>query len=100
MVPDGLEPSLRAYETQVRTVRCHHIGGECQNRTDYLRASDLQSDPLPSGPPTVLKNPPRFLWEGSLIGYVVRLFLHRASERTNIFAAEERAHILLKGYCL
>lgn len=79
VVPDGLEPSLRAYETQVRAVRCHrilakvvgiepttrgfgdrrstielhrHIGGECQNRTDYLRASDLQSDPLPSGPPT------------------------------------------------
>lgn len=23
VVPDGLEPSLRAYETQVRTVRCH-----------------------------------------------------------------------------
>ncbi len=59
-MPDGLEPSLRAYETQVVTVTCHHIlapvvgiepttrgfgdrrstielhrhiGGECQNRT-------------------------------------------------------------------
>ena len=100
MVPDGLEPSLRAYETQVRTVRCHHIGGVGENRTHYFRAWDLQSRPLPFEHHTVLKNPPRFLWEGSLIGYVVRLFLHRASERTNIFAAEERAHILLKGYCL
>ena len=25
VVPDGLEPSQRAYETHVRTVRCHHI---------------------------------------------------------------------------
>lgn len=47
-------------------------------------------------PLSPIKNPPRFLWEGSLREYVVRLFLHRASERANIFAAPKRAHILLK----
>jgi hypothetical protein len=55
VVPDRLELSLRAYETQVRTVRCHQIWRSvCESNTLLFSAVELQSTPLPSGPPTNL----------------------------------------------
>ena len=55
VVPDRLELSLRAYETQVRTVRCHQLWRSvCESNTLLCSAMELQSIPLPSGPPTNL----------------------------------------------
>ena len=54
VAPLRIELSLEAYETSVRTTAVAILGGVCQNRTDYFRAMDLQSIPLPSGPHTVI----------------------------------------------
>ena len=54
VAPLRIEPSLEAYETSVQTTAVAMIGGVCQNRTDYFRAMDLQSIPLPAGPHTIV----------------------------------------------
>lgn len=41
-----------------------YFGGVCQSRTDYFRAWDLQSRPLPSGPHTNRKPLQDFRPEG------------------------------------
>ena len=50
---EGIEPPTRGFGDRRSTIELHrHIGGQCENRTHYFRAWDLQSRSLPSGPLT------------------------------------------------
>ena len=71
-----------------------YSGGVCQNRTDYFRAMDLQSIPLPSGPHTILKNPPRLSSGGFFDKVWYLISLYRTLAHTNIFAGKYLALII------
>ena len=72
------------------------FGGRCESRTHYFRAWDLQSRPLPSGPPTNLclpsahwsqfRSSPRFYGFNTEVStYLSRFFTHSVQWKTEIF---------------